>query len=170
MNRLQTAFIISDRFMLSTAVAGICLIVATLVLFASSERLKRKNQSLHTQLKQMEMMNEELVQLRDLVGSREKKIGLTEGNGIVSSLEAMIGSLGIEATSIKPLEKRTSGEFIEEKAELEIENIDINRIVNLLYRIDNSPVPLKINDASIRATFENPDQYILSLTASLIGK
>jgi hypothetical protein len=170
MKHLQAKFIFSDRFILSTIIIGVFLIVITLITFASSGRLERKNRALHSQLNKMETMKEELVQLRELVDTREKKIGLTEVSGVISALEQMLEGLGIEAKSIKPLEKRTSGEFTEENAELEIENIDINTMVNLLYRIDTSPVPFKIKDVSIRTTFENPDMYILSLTASLIGK
>jgi hypothetical protein len=167
---LQAKVIFSDRFILFTSIIGVFLIVITLITFASSEKLEQTNQTLQNQLKEMKSMKEELVQLHELVDTREKKIGLTEVSGVVSALEQILDGLGIEAKSIKPLEKRTSGEFTEENAELEIENIDINTIVNLLYRIDNSPVPFKIKDVSIRTTFENPDIYILSLTASLIDK
>lgn len=170
MSPLQAKFILNDRLILSTAIIGVILIVITVITFASSGKLEKKNRSLHNQLNEMKRMKEELAELRELVDTREKKIGLTEVNGVVSALEEMLDGLGVEAKSIKPLEKRKSGEFTEESAELRIESIDINTIVNLLYKVDNSPVPLKVKDASIRSMFENPDMFILSLTASLIGK
>lgn len=152
------------------SIIGVFLVVLTVITFASSGSLEQKNRSLQNQLGDIKKMQKELVQLRELVDAREKKIGLTEVNGVVSALEEMLDGLGVKAKRIKPLEKRISGEFTEESAELEIENIDINTIINLLYRLDNSPMLFKIRDASIRSTFENPDTFILSLTASLIGK
>ncbi|MEK7308645.1 MAG: hypothetical protein AAB089_06215, partial [Nitrospirota bacterium] len=85
-------------------------------------------------------------------------------------LEQMLNSMGLKAKVIKPLEKKQVREFTEEDAEIEIENIDLNNIINLLYKIENSPVPMKIKTANIKTSFENPNVFILSLTASLISR
>jgi len=61
-------------------------------------------------------------------------------------------------------------EFTEEDAELEIEGINLNQIVNLLYRIENSPFPLKVKNTVMKTAFENQNVFILNITASLIDK
>jgi hypothetical protein len=160
----------SDRFMLVLAVLSLVIIIIAATAILSAGTIERKNEMLIKQMAEMELLTDKLVHLQDLVESKEKKIGLTEVAGVVPALEQMLNSLGIEAKTIKPLEKKMIREFSEEEAELHVEKVDLNRIVNLLYRIENSPVPLKIKNTSVRTTFENPDQFFLHLTVSLIGK
>lgn len=170
MKLIISKIIFSDRYTLITVTAVILIVIFTFITFISANKIERGNGKLKNQLTEMQMLREELIHIKDIVESKEKKIGLTEVSGVVSALEQMLNSLGLEAKVIKPLEKKRIKEFKEEDAELQIENIDLNKIVNLLYRIENSPVPIKIKNATIKTTFENPNIFILNLTASLISK
>lgn len=170
MKLVISKIISSDRFMLVLAVLSLAIIIFAVTAFLSARTIERKNEMLMKQIAKMELFTDKLVHLQDLVESKEKKIGLTEVQGVVPALEQILNSLGIKAKTIKPLKKKTIREFSEEEAELHVENVDLNRIVNLLYRIENSPVPLKIKNTSVRTAFENPDQFFLHLTVSLIGK
>jgi hypothetical protein len=129
-----------------------------------------KNNQLKTRFNEIESLTDEVIQIKTIVESKEKKIGLRKSGGIVSSLEQVLKKLGLAANVIKPLGNKKVSVFMEENAELEILNIDLNSIVNLLYKIENSPVPMKIKNASINTTFENPDKFILKLTISLLSK
>ncbi|GBE05519.1 hypothetical protein BMS3Abin10_01151 [bacterium BMS3Abin10] len=162
--------ILSDKYTLIPAAAAVLIVVFTVITFASSNALEKNNENLAVQLSEMTSLKEELIYMRDIVRSQEKKIGLTEVSGVVSALEQLLNSLGVDAKVIKPLAKTSVKEYREEDAELEIENIDLNTMVNLLYKIENSPVPMKIKNADIRTTFKDPDKFILKLTASLISK
>lgn len=170
MKLMISKIIFSDRYTLITVTAAILIAIFTFITFISANKVESGNGKLKNQLTEMQMLREELIHIKDIVESKEKKIGLTEVSGVVSALEQMLNSLGLEAKVIKPLEKKRIKEFKEEDAELQIENIDLNKIVNLLYRIENSPVPIKIKNATIKTTFENPNIFILNLTASLISK
>lgn len=170
MKLMISKIIFSDRYTLITVTAAILIAIFTFITFISANKVERGNGKLKNQLTEMQMLREELIHIKDIVESKEKKIGLTEVSGVVSALEQMLNTLGLEAKVIKPLEKKRIKEFKEEDAELQIENIDLNKIVNLLYRIENSPVPIKIKNATIKTTFENPNIFILNLTASLISK
>ncbi len=162
--------IFSDKYILIIAAAVIVVAAFTLATYISVNSFERKNKNLTSQLNEMHMLKEDLVQIKDVVESKERKIGLTKVTGVVPALQQMLDGLGLKAKVIKPLEKKKIKEFTEEDAVLEIEGIDLNAIVNLLYRIENSPVPLKVKNAAIKTTFENPNIFILALTASLIGK
>ena len=170
MKLLISKIMLSDRYTLITAALVLLLVVFTFITFISANNLKSENEGLNTQLKEMEMLGEGFFYIKDMIESKEKKIGLTNVSGVVPALEQMLNSMGLEAKIIKPLEKKRTKGFTEEDAELQIENIDLNKIVNLLYKIENSPVPMKIKTAHIKTTFENPNVFILSMTASLIGK
>jgi hypothetical protein len=160
----------SDRFILVTTAAIIVVAALMLITFISSNSTKSTNKKLKEQIAELQTLRAELLQVKDAVESKEKKIGLTKISSVVSALEQMLSNLGIKAKVIKPLEKKSIREFTEEGAELQIENIDLNRVVNLLYTIEHSPVPLKIKDTTIKKTFEKQDTFILELTASLISK
>jgi len=162
--------ILSDRYTLIIIIAVILALLFTAITFISVNNLERKNKELKKQLTEMQRLKEEFIHIKALVESKEKKIGLTRVSGVVPALEQMLNSLGLNAKIIKPLEKKRLKEFTEEDAELEIESIDLNKVVNLLYRIENSPVPLKIKNVAVKPTFKNPDVFILSMTVSLIGK
>lgn len=170
MKLLLNKIILTDRYILIALTAVILAVIFLFITFISANNLERKNEKLKEQLTEMHVLNEELINIKDIVESKEKKIGLTKTSGVVSTLEQMLKNLGLSAKEIKPLEKKKVKEFTEEAAELEIEDIDLNKIVNLLYKIENSPVPLKIKSATIKTTFENPDKFILKLTTSLISK
>jgi hypothetical protein len=170
MKIMISKIIFSDRYTLIIVIATILIAIFTFITFISVNNFERKNEELKEQLKEMQILKDELIYIKDIVESREKKIGLTEVSGVVSALEQTLSSIGLKAKVIRPLEKKRVKEFIEEDAELQIENINLNKIVNLLYRIENSPVPIKIKNTTIKTTFENPNKFILNLTASLISK
>ena len=125
---------------------------------------------MRAQLAEINQLSEGLLQLKSAVRGKEKKIGLTGSTGVVSTMEQILRGLGLEASMIKPLEKKHVKEFLEQDVELEIKGIDLNSIVNLLYKVENAPQPLKIKSAFIRTSFENTDRFILKLTASLVGR
>ncbi len=161
--------ILSDRYILIILTAIVLAAVFAFITFVSANNLERKNDKLRKQFKELQALKEELINIKYIVDSKEKKIGLTDVKSVVSALEQTLNSLGLEAKVIKSLGKKKIKEFTEEDAELEIENIDLNKIVNLLYKIENSPVPMKIKTTTIRTTFENPDIFVLNMTASLIS-
>ncbi len=161
---------ISDRIslLLMTSIMAVTIFIITMSIIVGDK--EKKNMSLKNQLTEINSLSEGLLQIKSIVSSKEKKIGLTNSTGVVSSLEQILKQLGIEASVIKPLEKRHVKEFVEQDVELEIKDIDLNSIVNLIYRIENAPQPIKIKSTLIKTSFENPDRFILKLTASLISK
>ena len=161
---------ISDRIslLLITSIMAVTIFIITMSIIVGDK--EKKNKSLKNQLTEINSLSEGLLQIKSIVSSKEKKIGLTNSSGVVSSLEQILKQLGIEASVIKPLEKRHVNEFVEQDVELEIKDIDLNSIVNFIYRIENAPQPIKIKSTLIKTSFENPDRFMLKLTASLISK
>lgn len=157
----------SALVMLSLIVLSLILILVTSVL---TRGIQGRNKSLLAQIGQMQDLAGSINEIKGLVESRENKIRAHSGAGIVTTMEKMLESLGMKAKTIKPSEKRRIDEYSGENAEVEIDGTDLNRIVNLLYKIDSSPAPLKIQGTSIRSSFENPDRFVLKLTVSLLGK
>ena len=83
--------------------ASILIAVIIFITFISAGALSRDNENITAQLEEMKVLSEEIVNMRNVVNSREKKIGLTKESGVVSSLEQIFKSLGVKAKVIKPL-------------------------------------------------------------------
>jgi hypothetical protein len=159
-----------DKTILVLSFAILLTLILTIMSVMYSRNLEGKNEQLRDRLSEMRSMSGDVLQIKAAVESKETKIGLKKASGIVSALEQILSTHGLEAKVIKPLGKTKVDEFTEDSAELEIESTDLNSIVNLLYKIDISPVPLKIKTVSVRSTFEDPDKFILKLTVSLMSR
>ena len=149
------------------------LILALFFTIASSiyvNKYENENKILKNRLDEIQAFAGDIIEIKSFVESKEKKIGRRKSSGVVSTLEQVLTNIGLKAKKIKPLNKKKVDVFTEDNAELEIENTDLNSIVNLLYKIENSRTPLKIKTASITTTFENPDKFILKLTVSLLSR
>ena len=166
---IRKAFL-ADR-VLQVMILGIflCIIVIfTTVMYG--RQMDREVESISASLTEMQSLSSTMVDLKNHVSSKEKRLGLTKTAGPVSALEKILETLLMKASELKPLEKRKLTDFFEEDARLEITDIDLNQIVNLLYRIEQNPAPLKIKSAQLLTGFEDPSKFTLTLTVSLISK
>jgi hypothetical protein len=159
-----------DRFVLVFSLLAVATVIFTISVSVYTKGIERTNNTLRSHISELQGLQGELAAIKGVVESKEKKIGLTRTGGVVPTLEQTLGSLGMKAKVIKPLEKNKAKEYIEEDAEVEIQDTDLNAIVNLLYKIDNSPAPMKVKNAVIKTAFDNPKKFILKMTVSLISR
>lgn len=158
-----------DKALLALSFIILVMIIFSVVSVIYAGNLENKNRELKNQIAELKALSGEVMQLKAVVESKENKISLKRSTGIVSTLEQILKMLNIEARVIKPLGTTKINEFIEENAELEIQGTELNSIVNLLYRIDISPAPLKVKTVLVKTTFEDPEKFILKLTVSLMS-
>ena len=170
MNTSLKKFFSFDRTTLTLLLLLISALVYILTMALFARDLRSQNTSLMKQISEMQALSGEVLKLKSLVQSKEKKISISRASGVVSAIEQILKPLGIEARAIKPKKKKKINGFLEENAELEIHDADLNSIVNFLFKIDNSPVPFKVKSAAIKSTFEDPDKFILNLTIALLSK
>lgn len=161
---------LADRSLSVMMSAVVILAIFTLALFIFMQGIKKKNNALKAQIDEMTALKYNVLKVHDAVKSQERKIDAAKAAGAVSAIEQSLNSLGLKAKTIKPAGMKNRGEFGEEDAEMVIEGIDLNKTVNLVYKMENSPLPFKVKATNIKTTFENPDKFILSLTVTLIKK
>ena len=154
-------------FLLAAILSAAVLIVSV---STYTNGLAKKSGNLKEQIEEMSSISAGLSEIKDLVETKEKKIGSAKHQGVVTTLEDILNVLGLKASKIKPSDRKRLDEYTEENAEVRIEKIDLNETVNLLYRIDSSPAPLKIKSIDMQTTFENRDIFILNLTVSLLSR
>ena len=162
--------IILDKKLLTLLffIAAALFVIITIFIFTGN--YAAENKSLKGQISNIQELAGSVMNLKRTVNAKEKKIRSGKSQGAVSALEKILGKLGLKAVAIKPLDKVKVNSFMEEKADIELKDTDLNSIVNLLYQIENSPVPMKINTAAINTSFEDPDKFFLKMSVSLLSK
>ncbi len=170
MKTLNWKILLYDRPILVLSAAIILTVIFTLMSTINAGRYEGKIRELKSQLSEIRTLSGEVIEVKSSVASRENKLKRKQSSGVVSILEQVLKTLGLEAQVIKPLGKTKAGEFKEENAELELKDADLNSIVNLLYKLESSPMPLKIKTAAIQSSFEDPDKFVVKLTVSLMSK
>ena len=137
----------------------------------SLEALRKKEIARKSALKELTVQAETLMALKAGMESYSKRLSQSEsGKGLVSILENIVSKLSIETY----LKKMTPGEskrvhgFVESVAEVKFERLDLNQVVNLLYRIKSHSAFLSIKSFKIKSDFQEPDKLNISMTVSLI--
>ncbi|UCH79826.1 MAG: hypothetical protein JSW20_08710 [Nitrospiraceae bacterium] len=168
MNDLIKKVLFFDKAISILVVLSLVAIAVIIVTFIYASDTKADNNSLRRQLNEINSVAGTVVDIKDFVELKEKKIGLRKTKGVVSVLQQNLEVLGLKAKTIKPLDKKKVFEYMEENAELELEGADLNHIVNLLYKIESSPVPIKIKSTSMKTSFEDPDKFELKIILALM--
>ncbi len=104
----------------------------------------------------------------DIVQQRKN---LTPQGGVIRTMDEIVNSVGVKGKVKSIKDAGTSAlddQLKEERAELQVEKLTLNELVNVLYRIDNAPVALSVKGITIRKTFENPRLLDVGLTVSLV--
>lgn len=134
----------------------------------SSER--RELKLLNDQRKEMLILKDEYVSLKKRIDSAESRKDLSSAQGIVQAADEVFQSIGLKdkVKTVKSTNRRDMKEGTEEEAELLIEKVSMNEMVNIFYKIENAPMILTIKKAAIKKSFENPELLNVSLTLSFL--
>jgi hypothetical protein len=156
----------NKRFLASVtgiiAFAFFCIYVLTLLSSA-----KKELNVLREQQKEMSMLREEFLSLKKKIDYVEDRKSFSQVQGIVQAVDEVFLSLGLKdkVGAVKSTGKiETKGGIIED-AEVSIEKVTMNEMVNIFYKIENVPMVLTIKKVSIKKAFENPE--LLNITLAL---
>jgi general secretion pathway protein M len=153
------------------AISGVVLLfIICVVLFDVSLSLKRDRDTLRSQQKEMLLLASEYAVLRDSVASVEAKKSLTKVEGIVQAVDEVFKSIGLgqKVKSVKSTGTREKKYASEEEAEVSVEKVTMNEMVNILFRIENAPMILSVRKTSIKTSFDNPSLLNMTMTVGLI--
>jgi len=170
MNNMVRKVLFFDKIISVLTVMSLIAIITIIVTSIYASDIKAMNKALNYQLSEINSLTSRVVDIKGFVESKEKKIELRRTQGVVSTMQQSLKSLELNAKTIKPLDKKKVLEYLEENAELEIDGVDLNQIVNLLYKIESSPIPIKIKNTSMKTSFEDPEKFTLKIMLALVTK
>jgi len=157
-----------NQVFLLSALLGIYILIIPSLIWerASSRELSR----LKTRFTEFSVLSAEYRSLKEQVGSIEQKSFLTKTSGIAQTLDDAFLSLGVKEKmkSIKGIGGREIRDQLnEETAEVQMEKVDLNELVNIFYKLENVPLLLSIQKVALRKSFDKPDLLDVTMTVSL---
>lgn len=134
---------------------------------------KRELNSLRIRQTEFQALTREYEWLREQIDEVEKKASLGDLSGVAQAMDEVISPLGIrqKMRSVRIIGKRgLSDELSEETAEIQMEKLTLNELVNVLYRMKEAKTNLLLKRATIKKPFENPELLDLTMTAAVFTK
>lgn len=82
----------------------------------------------------------------------------------------IIEESGIKGKGVKitPLKGEERSGIVEDAADVRIDGLTANEMVNLIYRIEKGSRPVTIKKANLRVRFDDPTRFDLALTIALL--
>ena len=159
----------TDRRLLISAAAVIILAVSVL-LVTTSLSLKKEGSALRSQKEEMLLLRGDFLELSKKISAVEGKKSLIKVEGIIPAIDEIFRSAGLtqKVKSVKPTATRDKKHSIEEEADVEVEKVNMNELVNVLYRLENAPMVLLIKKTRLKTSFEDPSLLNITMTVGLV--
>jgi len=125
---------------------------------------------LKEQRNEMIVLRDALLLLSRKVNTVETKKELSNVQGIAQAVEEVFSSVGLKdrVKTVKSTGKRETKDGFEEEADVYIEKVTMNEMVNIFYRIKNAPMVLTVKKVTVKKSFENPELLNISLILSFL--
>jgi hypothetical protein len=163
------------EFRRSTVIAFMILglFVTAVALLAVKRSAEKELDVLRTKQKEILSLSREYRTLKDSVGFVEQKPSLSQIRGIANALDTLCSSMGIKGKvkSVKAVAGREiKGSMSEESAEVLLEKVTLNELVNLFYKIGDAPMILSMKRVTMKKSFENPELLDVTMNISLFTR
>lgn len=144
------------------------IMLTILINLLSSER--RELELLKSQRKEMAALKSEFLSLRQRINAVEGKKNLSNVQGVVQAVDDVFSSVGLKdkVKTVKSTGKKEIRDGFEEEADIYLEKVTMNEMINIFYRIENAPMLLTVKRAVVKKSFENPELLNLSLSISFL--
>ncbi|MDA8077354.1 MAG: hypothetical protein M0Z79_00295 [Nitrospiraceae bacterium] len=160
---------LADKKLLVPAVwvsAVILCIVLTMISFS----LKREQGVLKAQRNELLALRDDYLNLKGSVAAVEGRKSLSRVEGVIPAVDEIFKSLGLsqKVKSMKAVATKEQRYATEEEADVQVEKVGMNELVNILYKMENAPMILAVKKTIVRTSFDNPSLLNVTMTVSLI--
>jgi hypothetical protein len=90
--------------------------------------------------------------------------------GVVQAIDEIFQPMGLKdkLKTVRAAGKKEVRDGFEEEAEITVEKVGMNEMLNIFYKIENAPMILTIKKASIKKSFENPELLNVNIVLSFL--
>jgi len=165
----MTDLLKNRRIISFSAVLISFLILAALGIKMLSSQTKELHQ-LQEQRKEMAVLRDEFSSLQQKFQTVENRKNLTNVQGVLQAVDEVFSSVGLKdkVKTVKNTGKRETKDGIEEEADVSVEKVTMNEMLNIFYRIDHAPMILTIKKVAVKQSFENPELLNITLMLSFL--
>lgn len=165
----MTDLLKNRRIISFSAVLISFLILAALGIKMLSSQTKELHQ-LQEQRKEMAVLRDEFLSLQQKFQTVENRKNLTNIQGVLQAVDEVFSSVGLKdkVKTVKNTGKRETKDRIEEEADVSVEKVTMNEMLNIFYRIDHAPMILTIKKVAVKQSFENPELLNITLMLSFL--
>lgn len=130
----------------------------------SSER--KELQLLRAQREEMLTLKHDFTALKQKIDSLEMKKDRSRAQGIMEAIDDVFSSLSLKdkLKTVKSSGTKEVKDGFEEEADIYIEKVTMNEMVNIFYTIEHTPLVIAMKKATIKKSFEDPELLNISLT------
>jgi hypothetical protein len=127
-------------------------------------------QRLREQRQEMAVLRDEFLSLQQKMKTVESRKNLANVQGVLQAVDEVFLPLGLKdrVKAVKSLGKKESKDGIEEDADVSVEKVTMNELLNILYRIEHAPMILSVRKVTIKQSFENPELLNMNLMLSFL--
>jgi general secretion pathway protein M len=145
------------------------LIIAILGLRKLSSQTMELHQ-LREQRGEMAVLKDELLSLRQKIQTVESKKNLSNVQGVLQAIDEVFSSMNLKdkVKTVKSTGKRETKDGVEEGADVTVEKVTMNEMVNIFYRIEHAPMILTIRKVTVKQSFDNPELLNVNLMLSFL--
>ncbi len=158
---------------ISTILLGFILIYAGGGVYKRYTTLKRSVEVKKEELAEFRRLKERYLKEKVNFDYLKRRL-LTAGSAesTIAIVESIGEDIGIKEriVSIKPLGERTRNSYLIKEMELKVEGIDLNQLVNLLYRIEHHRMLFRIDEFTMKSRFEKPTLFDVGMKITHITK
>jgi uncharacterized protein YpmB len=153
---------------ISSGLIAVIIVVVLAINLLSAER--KELMQLKEQRKEILVLEKEFLSLKQRIDAVEGKKELSNIQGIAQALDEVFLSIGLKdkIKTVKSTDSREIKDGFEEEADVHLEKVSMNEMVNIFYRIENAPMVLTIKKATIKKSFEDPELLNITLTLSFL--
>ena len=146
-----------------------CVLLAVLGMRILSSQTKEL-QYLRGQQEEMAALREEFLSLQQKIQRVESKAHLANVQGVLQAVDEVFSSVGLRDNikTVKSVGKKETEDGIEEEADVSVEKVTMNEMVNIFYRLEHAPMILTVKKVTLKQSFENPELLNLNLLVSFL--
>ena len=150
---------------------GIAMLLSLAIIFSMANdrigRLKKQLAAREAEVAEMLVLKQRYQQANAVAGKLANRLEATRADDSPARIIDEIGIKG-KGSQIKPLKGEDRGGYLEDAAEVKIDGLTLNEVVNLLFRLEKGTRPVVIKKALLKSRYDDPARLDLTLTIALL--
>jgi hypothetical protein len=159
------------RILIIALLIGLSVLIIPLLIMQRAAGKERE--ALRARQKELTVLSVEYRPLKQGLDLVEQRSTAAQVRGIANAVDTLSSSVGLKGKvkSVKVSGTREiQGAMTEETAEVRMEKVTMNELVNIFYRVQEAPMILSVKRAAIKKTFENPELLDITMTLSIFAR